>query len=137
MHHSILQIRHPGLMQFQPKAAPKLEENKEVKKMLEISHTPDVFEFRFNRPKKLNAIDLDMTDIFNARLKEWKKNKWSEAPRVVILAPGENHRAFSAGGDVTSMYTMALGPNPSYDSVDYGNAREYLVHNKLAEMKPF
>ena len=52
-----------------------------------------------NRPKALNALDLEMTDLFYKKLNDWKNN--IKIKRVLIKGNG---RAFCAGGDVKSLF---------------------------------
>ena len=69
-----------------------------------------MFEFTFNQPKKLNAIDHDVVNTINTTLDLWRQ---TSSPKVVIFAPGEGHKAFCAGGDVKDVYNMMKGANPN------------------------
>ena len=52
-----------------------------------------------NKPKVLNALDLEMAELFFEKLNQWQKN--INIKRVLIKGKG---RAFCAGGDVKSMF---------------------------------
>ncbi len=52
-----------------------------------------------NKPKALNALDLEMTELLYEKLNDWKKNIKIE--RILIKGNG---RAFCAGGDVKSLF---------------------------------
>ncbi len=54
---------------------------------------------KLNRPKALNALNLDMAKIFSEKLQEWTENK--DIERVLLIGEGGN---FCAGGDVKSLY---------------------------------
>ncbi|MBF7072706.1 enoyl-CoA hydratase/isomerase family protein [Glaciecola sp. MH2013] len=53
-----------------------------------------------NKPKSLNALDLQMVESLLAKLKEWEAD--SSVKAVILKGAGE--KAFCAGGDVVSMY---------------------------------
>ncbi|MDO9411898.1 MAG: enoyl-CoA hydratase/isomerase family protein [Pseudolabrys sp.] len=55
-----------------------------------------------NRPKALNAVSLAMVHALHAQLADWADDE--AVTRVIIKANGE--RAFSAGGDVRSLYDL-------------------------------
>lgn len=55
-----------------------------------------------NRPKALNAVSLAMVHALSAQLADWADDE--AVTRVIIMANGE--RAFSAGGDVRSLYDL-------------------------------
>ena len=52
-----------------------------------------------NRPKVLNALDLEMATLFLDKLKEWKINKTIK--RVLLVGEG---KALCAGGDIKSLF---------------------------------
>ncbi|MBI04599.1 MAG: hypothetical protein CMI96_02140 [Pelagibacteraceae bacterium] len=52
-----------------------------------------------NRPKALNALNLDMAKIFFEKLQEWSEKK--NIQRVLLIGEGKH---FCAGGDVKSLY---------------------------------
>ncbi len=53
-----------------------------------------------NKPKALNALDLEMVQILTRYLSEWQ----ADSDIVAVLLIGEGDKAFCAGGDVVSMY---------------------------------
>ena len=65
-----------------------------------------------NKPKALNALDLEMAEIMLGALKSWATR--DEVAFVVMDATGD--KAFCAGGDIVSMYN-AMKDNP--DSVPH------------------
>ena len=52
-----------------------------------------------NRPKALNALNIDMAKIFSEKLQEW--NESVNIQRVLLIGEGKH---FCAGGDVKSLY---------------------------------
>ena len=52
-----------------------------------------------NRPKALNALDLEMAELFFSKLSQWNKDK--KIKRVLLKGEG---KAFCAGGDIKSMF---------------------------------
>ena len=53
---------------------------------------------KLNRPKSLNALNLDMAKKFIDKLLEWQEN--NNISRVMLFGEGKN---FCAGGDVKSL----------------------------------
>ncbi len=58
-----------------------------------------------NNTKSLNAIDLEMVELFLLKIKEWEKD--DEIKRVLLKGNG---KAFCAGGDVKSVF-LSSGTN--------------------------
>ena len=52
-----------------------------------------------NRPKTLNALNLQMAELFLIQLKKWQKDK--KIQRVLLTGEG---KAFCAGGDIKAMF---------------------------------
>ena len=52
-----------------------------------------------NNPKVLNALDLEMAELFFSKLNQWQNN--NNIKRVLVKGEG---KAFCAGGDVKSMF---------------------------------
>ena len=52
-----------------------------------------------NNPKTLNALDLEMAELFFSKLIQWQNN--NNIKRVLLKGEG---KAFCAGGDVKSMF---------------------------------
>lgn len=65
-----------------------------------------------NKPKALNALDLEMAEIMLGALKSWANR--DEVAFILMDATGD--KAFCAGGDIVSMY-KAMKDNP--DSVPH------------------
>jgi len=59
-----------------------------------------------NRPKALNALNLDMIRKITPALKQWESEE-----KVLILIRGVGGKAFCAGGDVTSIIKSRNGPS--------------------------
>ena len=57
-----------------------------------------------NKPKALNALDLEMASVLLNALQKWENNR--DLVCVVLKAAGE--KAFCAGGDIVSMYNAML-----------------------------
>jgi enoyl-CoA hydratase/carnithine racemase len=55
---------------------------------------------RLNKPKALNALDLDMVKAMQVQLDEWREDDSIAA----VFLDGEGEKAFCAGGDIVSMY---------------------------------
>ena len=62
-----------------------------------------------NRPKSLNALNLQMAEAFLKQLKKWQIDK--NIQRVLLFGEG---KAFCAGGDIKSMFlsTKTSSPTP-------------------------
>lgn len=60
----------------------------------------------FNRPKKLNALTLDMVRHLTPRLHMFESNPIVQA----VIFRGNGEKAFCAGGDIRSLYDHALDP---------------------------
>ncbi|AHI19410.1 MAG: enoyl-CoA hydratase/isomerase family protein [Corynebacterium casei] len=60
-----------------------------------------------NRPKALNALDLDMIRAMTKTLKAWE----SDDSVALVIVRGAGDRAFCAGGDIAALYADAeVGP---------------------------
>ena len=61
---------------------------------------------QLNRPRFLNALSLEMVEIIEKQLREWK-----EDDRIALVCLyGEGEKGLCAGGDIRSLYTIE---NPS------------------------
>lgn len=69
-----------------------------------------------NRPKQLNALNLNMVRILNEAYKYVEK---SEHCRVAILKGNAPGRAFCAGGDIKAVYENPLGTGKDFFSEEY------------------
>lgn len=85
-----------------------------------------------NRPKALNALDLDMIRQLTAALDEWRDDPSVHA--VVLTGAGE--RAFCAGGDIRAIRDAALAGDDETISAFFGE--EYALNARIAAyLKPF
>ncbi len=79
-----------------------------------------------NRPKALNALDLDMLHALAATLSAWRDE--SDVHAVVIEGAGE--RAFCAGGDIRAIRDAAIQGDQA--SVEQFFAAEYALNLTIA-----
>ncbi|MFK7736962.1 MAG: enoyl-CoA hydratase/isomerase family protein [Pirellulaceae bacterium] len=91
---------------------------------------------RLNRPKALNAINLEMVRLLTAQLQDWASD-----PAVhMVLVTGAGEKAFCAGGDVKSV-ALAIGEDqygePGTLGVDMFR-EEYALNYQIATYpKPY
>lgn len=83
-----------------------------------------------NKPKALNALDLEMADIMLKALQKWQTR--SDIVAIVIDSAGE--KAFCAGGDIVSMYKSmveAQGQIPAFLETFFETeyTLDYTIHN--------
>lgn len=83
-----------------------------------------------NKPKALNALDLEMAGIMLDALQQWQSR--NDIVAVVIDAAGE--KAFCAGGDIVSMYKSMVEANgqipqflETFFKTEY--TLDYTIHN--------
>ena len=74
-------------------------------KVIFESHSPDIFEFKLNNNKTLNAVDFEMLSLLEQQLRVWNEGS---APRVAMIS-GTGGKAFCAGGDIVSLYNAKMG----------------------------
>ncbi len=79
-----------------------------------------------NRPKALNALDLDMIRAFRAAVDGWRDDP---SVRLVVLE-GAGGRAFCAGGDVRRLRELAIAGDRA--GVESFFAEEYAVNRGIA-----
>jgi len=85
-----------------------------------------------NRPKALNALDLDMIRRMRAALDNWREDPSIHA----VLVEGAGGRAYSAGGDVISVRAHAMEGNP--EPIESFFSEEYALNAAIAEYpKPY
>ena len=85
-----------------------------------------------NRPKTLNALDLEMIRGFQAAIDAWKDDA---AVRLVVLE-GAGGKAFCAGGDVRRIRQLAIDGNAA--EIEAFFAEEYAVNRGIAHFgKPW
>jgi enoyl-CoA hydratase len=79
-----------------------------------------------NRPKALNALDLEMIRALTRVLTEWRDD-----PHIhVIVIEGAGERAFCAGGDIRALRDNQLGGNRP--AVDAFFTEEYALNRMIA-----
>jgi enoyl-CoA hydratase len=79
-----------------------------------------------NRPKVLNALDLDMIEAISAALDAWR-----EAPEVhAVVVEGAGGRAFCAGGDIRAIRDAALAGDT--EAITQFFSREYALNLAIA-----
>ena len=85
-----------------------------------------------NRPRALNALDLDMIRVLTRVLTEWRDD-----PHVhVVMIEGAGDRAFCAGGDIRALRDNQLGGNRP--AVDAFFVEEYALNLMIsAYPKPY
>lgn len=72
---------------------------------------------KLNKPKALNALDLDMLIKIQHQIKEWEVKK---VPAVILSGEGKlfffisGGKALCAGGDVKSLYFAKTSPSEIY-----------------------
>ncbi len=87
---------------------------------------------RLNRPRALNALDLDMIRAVTASLSAWRENPAVHA----VLIEGEGERAFCAGGDVRAIRQAQL--DGRHDDVEAFFSEEYALNLMIATYpKPY
>ncbi|MBN9168333.1 MAG: enoyl-CoA hydratase/isomerase family protein, partial [Microbacterium sp.] len=80
-----------------------------------------------NRPRAINALDLDMVAQLSAAL-----DAWQDDPDVgIVLLDGAGDRGLCAGGDVRSLYDQIVGGTPEQPSVFF--RAEYTLNARIAE----
>ncbi len=85
-----------------------------------------------NRPRALNALDLDMIRSFAEAIRSWR----DDASIQLVVLEGAGGRAFCAGGDVRRMRELALAGDTA--GVEAFFANEYAVNRGIAEFgKPW
>ena len=85
-----------------------------------------------NRPRALNALDLDMVRAIAGVLTEWR-----DEPAVhAVVIEGAGGRAFCAGGDIRTVRDAALAGR--FDAIETFFAEEYALNQAIASYpKPF
>lgn len=80
-----------------------------------------------NRPRAINALDIDMIRAIGVALEEWRND-----PSVdVVLLDGAGDRGFCAGGDVRSLREQILDGQADATGEFFRN--EYTVNDLIAE----
>lgn len=81
----------------------------------------------FNRPKALNALNLEMIQLLAPHVHEWAHD---ESVRCVVLR-GAGDRAFCAGGDIRSLYD-GRGSEAGHRLQEAFFREEYILDHELA-----
>lgn len=80
----------------------------------------------FNRPKALNALDLEMIDFLAPRIQEFEVD-----PSIdVIIFQGAGEKAFCAGGDIKSLHDDGLDDSTRHKTYSFFE-REYRLNHSL------
>ena len=85
----------------------------------ELNHTGVI---SLNRPKALNALNLDMVKKFYDKLKEWENNE--NIKRVLLIGEGKH---FCAGGDVKSLILSEKSSKLKHDFFKAEYRLNYLI----------
>lgn len=81
-----------------------------------------IVEIRLNVERTLNALTLEMIDLIQPKLNEWKTD--DSVTAVLLDSAGE--KAFCAGGDVVNLYKSMSGEGDPEFPVDFFT-REYIL----------
>ncbi|CAG9310921.1 unnamed protein product [Blepharisma stoltei] len=86
---------------------------------------------KLNRPKSLNSMNIEMFDVLMQNLKDWDQDK----DTCAVLVTGEGEKAFSAGGDIKSVYeAKQKDPKSTLPSIFF--RKEYVTDYGFARMRP-
>ncbi|WP_394220320.1 enoyl-CoA hydratase/isomerase family protein [Alteromonas gracilis] len=101
-----------------------------VDELKTTSNTHTIGRLTLNKPKALNALDLDMAGKMLNALQKWDER--SDVVAVVIDASGD--KAFCAGGDIVSMYKSMVeseGKIPAFLETFFETeyTLDYTIHN--------
>ncbi|MCT9819689.1 enoyl-CoA hydratase/isomerase family protein [Microbacterium sp. W1N] len=80
-----------------------------------------------NRPRAINALDLDMIRQLSAALDAWEHH----ADIEVVLLDGAGERGLCAGGDVRGLREQVIGGHPEQTAVFF--RAEYALNARIAE----
>lgn len=102
------------------------------------AEAPVLFEYNkkvckviLNKPKALNALDLEMIRILKPEVEQWSTNNDAR----VVLFTGAGGKAFCAGGDIKSLYE-AKQSGATSEIHDTFFREEYTLDLALANMRP-
>jgi len=86
---------------------------------------------RLNRPKALNALDLDMVHLIHGAISEFGAD-----PTVHVILVDAPERGFCAGGDVRALREGALKGDPAFAEAFF--SAEYAMNQAIADLrKPY
>lgn len=80
-----------------------------------------------NRPRAINALDIDMIRQLSAALDAWR----DDADIDIVLIDGEGDRGLCAGGDVRSLYDAIVAGNPAHTGEFF--RAEYALNLAIAQ----
>lgn len=81
-----------------------------------------IVEIRLNSERTLNSLTLEMIDLIQPKLDQWK----SDDSVVCVLFNSAGEKAFCAGGDVVDLYKSMVGEGDPNFATDFF-AREYIL----------
>ncbi|WP_133544590.1 enoyl-CoA hydratase/isomerase family protein [Microbacterium sp. BK668] len=85
-----------------------------------------------NRPRAINALDLDMIRAASAALDAWEHDRDVD----IVLLDGAGERGLCAGGDVRGLYERTVAGDAASSAVFF--REEYALNARIAEYpKPF
>lgn len=96
---------------------------------VEIEQRGQIGILTLQRPRALNALDLEMVQALAAALDRWDHD---DSVRAVVLRGGGD-RGFCAGGDVRGLYDTLVGDHP--EQVDAFFRAEYALNARIAEYR--
>lgn len=82
-------------------------------------------EIRLNAEKSLNALTLDMIDLIQPKLDEWR----DDANVVAVLLDSAGDKAFCAGGDIVNLYKAMVAEDTDFPEQFF--TREYRLDYTL------
>lgn len=82
-------------------------------------------EIRLNAEKSLNALTLDMIDLIQPKLDEWR----DDANVVAVLLDSAGDKAFCAGGDIVNLYKAMVAEDTNFPEQFF--TREYRLDYTL------
>lgn len=96
---------------------------------VEIEQRGEIGILTLQRPRALNALDLEMVEALAAALDRWEQD---DSIRAVVLR-GAGDRGFCAGGDVRGLYDTLIGDHP--EQVEAFFRAEYALNARIAEYR--
>ena len=100
-------------------------------KVVLISNHNHVTKCKLNRPRGLNALNLEMIQKLSKYIKTWNDHEQCSA----VLMVGAGGKAFCAGGDIRAIYDSR--EDEAFDSIKRRFFfEEYIVDYQIAKMKP-
>ena len=110
-------------------AVPRYRGTVESTPTVEIEQRGEIGILTLQRPRALNALDLEMVEVLAAALERWERD---DSIRAVVLRGGGD-RGFCAGGDVRGLYETLIGDHP--EQVEAFFRAEYALNARIAEYR--